>query len=349
MSFLTNFLSKLNKEKKFICSGVFSQVYVYHDGRVFLCPDCYTSPDAQIGNMNEESFEEIWNSKKAQEIRQNALNGLYPLCLPKGCREETNFNAKLIPQKKIDYSIIQKKYPKMVCLGPDWECNVNCIMCRPNLARLTDDELNGFNEKIEKWYLPMLKDAEELTVSTTSDPFGSRNVRLLLQKASSKYPKLRYNLMTNGILCDKYNCKELGIDGKINKVMFSIHASNRETYEKVVKHGNFEKMCENLRWLSELKEQKKIKELYLGFVVSSKNYTDIPDFCEFARKNNAVALFWMCRDWGGNLENSDEPLEVWKKEHPKFEDLKKILRCITPETEYSHFNPHFLHIRDYDD
>ena len=52
--------------------------------------------------------------------------------------------------------------------------------------------------------------------------------------------------MTNGILCDKYNCKELGINGKINKVMFSIHASNRETYEKVVKHGNFEKMYEKI-------------------------------------------------------------------------------------------------------
>ncbi len=348
MSFLTKFLSRQNKERKFICTGVFSQVYVYHDGRVFLCPDCYTSPESQIGNLNEQSFGEIWNSEKTQKIRQNILNGSYLFCNPNACREETNFNSKIIPQKKIDFSVIQKRYPKMVCLGPDWECNVNCIMCRQNLAKLTDDELNSFNEKIDKWYLPMLKDAEELTVSTTSDPFGSRNVRLLLQKASSKYPKLRYNLMTNGILCDKYNCKELGINGKINKVMFSIHASNRETYEKVVKHGNFEKMYENLRWMAELKKQKKISELYLGFVVSSKNYTNIPDFCEFARKNNAIALFWMCRDWGGNLANSDEPLEVWKKGHPKFKELQEILRSITPETEYSHFNPYLLYIRDND-
>ncbi len=346
MSFFKDLLKK--REKKFVCPGAFSQVYVYHDGRTFLCPDCYTSQDSLIGNMNEQSFDEIWNSPKAMEIRQNALDGKYLYCNPNSCREKTNFNAKVIPENNIDYSVKQKKYPKMVCLGPDWECNVNCVMCRPQISRLSDAQLDEFNEKIEKWYLPMLKDADELTVSTTSDPFGSRNVRLLLQKAVEKYPKLRVSLMTNGVLCDEYNCKQLGIYGKINKVMFSIHASDKETYEKVVKNGNFEKMCENLKWMSELKKQKKISELYLGFVVSVKNYTNIPDFCEFAKNNGAIALFWLCRDWGGNLDNSDEPMEVWRKEHPKFKELQKILRSVTPETEYSHFNPYLLYIRDND-
>ena len=193
-----------------------------------------------------------------------------------------------------------------------------------------------------------MKDAKELTLSTTSDPFGSRVCRNLIKSAAEKYPKLRFNIMTNGILCDEYNLKELGIWGRINKIMFSVHASNPQTYEKVVKYGNFEKVAENLKLMSELRKNNEIGDLYLGFVVTSKNFEDIPEFCEFAKNNNAVALFWMCRDWGGNLDNSDEPLEVWKREHPKFKDLQRVLKSITLETEYSHFNPYLLYLRNAD-
>ena len=347
-----NFFAKLfhtEKKKKFICKGAFSQVHIYHDGRVFLCPDCYMPPEALIGNLNEKSFEEIWNSEKAQLIRKNAKDMIYRFCNPKSCYVKTNYHIRVMPSKDIDFSVKQKKYPQMVCVGPDWECNVNCVMCRPALSRLTDEELSSFNKKIDEWYLPILKDARELTLSTTSDPFGSRCCRELMKRASEKYPKLKFNIMTNGILCDKFNCEQVRIWDKMGTVMFSIHASNKEVYDRVVKNGNFEKMRENLKLMSELKSECKIKALYLGFVVSAKNYENIPDFCEFARSNNAVALFWMCRDWGGNLDNSDEPLEVWRKEHPKFRDLQGVLRSIPVlDTEYSNFNPYLKYIRDND-
>ncbi len=345
-----NFFAKLlnsDKKKKFICPGVYSQVYIYHDGRVFLCPDCYMTPEGQIGNLNEQTFDEIWNSEKARLIRNNAKDMIYRFCNPKFCYVKTNYHIRVMPSKDIDFSVKQKKYPKMVCVGPDWECNTSCIMCRPSLSRLSDEELSGFSEKIDKWYIPILKDAEELTLSTTSDPFGSRLCRELMKRAAEKYPKLKFNIMTNGILCDRYNCEQTGIWDRMGRIMFSIHASNQEVYEKVVKNGNFEKMCENLKLMSELKSEGKIKALYLGFVISSKNYHDIPSFCEFAKQNKAVALFWMCRDWGGNLANSDEQLEVWKKEHPKFKELQKVLRSIPSlDTDYSCFNPYLKYIRD---
>ena len=348
MNFLLN-LFNFRKKKELICPAPFSQVYIYHDGRVFLCPDCYTSPEAQIGNLNEQSFDDIWNSPKAVEIRQNAKNMIYKYCNPRACFVKSNFNVRIIPNQDIDYSVKQRKYPQMVCIGPDWECNASCIMCRPCLSRLTDEQLENFNKKINEWYIPILKNAKELTLSTTSDPFASRNTRLLMKTAANTYPNLKFNLLTNGILCDRFNCEETGILKRINKIMFSIHASNKTTYEKVVKNGNYERMTENLKWMSSLKQNGEIKGLYLAFVISTKNFEDIPNFCEFARQNNAVALFWMCRDWGGNLGNADEPLEVWNKEHAKFRDLQRVLRKMPVlETPYSHFNPYLQDIRDHD-
>lgn len=337
MNFIEKIKSKFIK-KKFVCPGAFTQAYIYHDGRVFLCPDCLMSPQAEIGNLNNEPFEKIWNSKKAVQIRKEILKGKYNFCGPPYCYSKSNYNIRLVPIKNVEYKPVLDKFPRMVCIGADWECNANCIMCRKELCRLSDEDLKIFNERIEKQYIPILKDAEELTVSTTGDPFASRNTRLLMKTAAEKYPNLKFSLITNGIMCDKFNCDEFGITNRLSSVMVSVHASNEETYNKIVGHGNFKKVQENLEWLKSLKEEKKIKGLYLAFVVSAKNYDDIPAFIEFAKKYNAVALFWGCFDWGGNLKHSDEPLDLLRPDNPKREKLKEVLNSIELETEYSHFS-----------
>ncbi len=337
-------MAETKEKKKFVCPGAFSQVYIYHDGRVFLCPDCLMSPKAEIGNLNKKPFWMIWNSANARKIRKEIINGKYNYCSPFQCFCKSNYNIRLTPCN-VKYSPFQFKYPKMVCIGADWECNASCIMCRGEICRLSKEELETFNKKINKLYIPILKHADSLTVSTTGDPFASRNTRLLIKTAAQKYPKLKFNLITNGILCDKFNCDELLITDRLYYVMVSIHGSNEETYNKVVKNGNFKKVLENIKWLNELKKQNKIKGLYFAFVVNSKNYDNIPDFIEFAKENNGVALFWNCIDWGGNLNHSDEPLNIVNPENPKFNNLVEILKNTELETPYSHFSIAFQRIK----
>ena len=333
------FFRKNNDDKKkFICPGAFSQVYIYPDGRVFLCPDCMMLPEAEIGNLNNDSFEKIYNSKVAQDIRKRALKSEYPLCWPHQCFSKSNYNNRFIPTEQLEFRPKQKKFPKMVCIGADAECNINCIMCRKDISRVSDEELKELNKKIDSLYIPILKDAEELTLSTTADPFASRNTRLLMKTAAKKYPNLKFNLLTNGILFDKFNCDDTGITDRLSHVMFSIHGGNEETYNKITRSGNFNKIKENLKWASSLKQENKIKGLYLAFVISSKNYDNIPQFIEFAKENNAVALFWPCIDWGGNLSNADEPLTVTKSDNPKFNDFMKVINSIELESDYSHFS-----------
>ena len=329
----------------FICPGAFSQVYIYHDGRVFLCPDCMMKEEAEIGNLNNNSFEKIWNSKQAKKIRKEILKQRYNYCYPPICFSKSNYNNRLIPRNSIEFSTVQKSFPKMVCLGPDWECNVNCVMCRAEICRLNDDDLEKFNDRIDKIYMPILKDAEVLTLSTTGDPFASRSTKLLMKTAANRYPNLKFSLITNGILCDEHNCRETGILNRMSNVMVSVHGSNEETYDKVVKNGNFQKVSENIKWLSKLKAEHKIQGLYLAFVVSAKNYDDIPKFIEFAKQNNAIALFWGCYTWGNNLSHSDEPLEITDPSHPKHQLLVDVLNSIEPETPYSKFAAKLLYIR----
>ena len=327
-----------NKQKKGVCNAPFSQIFVCMDGRVFLCPDCYMAPMAVLGNLYEKSFDEIWNSNKAINIRKQALKKLYCYCSYETCNEKSNFHSYIVPDTKIDYSSVQTKYPKMVCFGVDSECNVSCIMCRGENWHCAKEEFYDLRVKVENLYLPILKDAEYLTLSTTSDPFASRTCRLLIKKSAQMYPNLKYHLLTNGILCDEFNCQDLGIMDRLGSVMFSIHSCTKQTYDSIVKNGDFDRVCKNIELMSFLKSQDKVENFFLSFVVSSKNYKEIPDFIEFAKKNNAVALFWACRDWGGNLDWIGEDILVCDPKHEKHSELKQILNSIELETEYSHFS-----------
>lgn len=297
-------------------------------------------PDALIGNLYEKPFEEIWNSKKAIAIRKDALKSSYNHCHIQQCIAKSNYNARLIPlSNDTDFNLKQKSFPKMVCIGADSECNVNCVMCRPRLSRMTDEELGIANKRIHELYIPILKDAKWLTLSTTADPFASRNTRLLMQTASETYPDLKFNLITNGILCDKFNCDHIGITGRLSRIMVSIHAATEETYNNIVKNGNYKKLLENLEWLKSLVEEKSLNQLFLAFVVSSKNYHEIPLFAEFAKKYGAIPLFWGCIDWGGNLSHSDERLDITTNSHPKHNELIKVLKTFADEPGSVYLSP----------
>ena len=339
-------LFKFLNKKEGVCEAPFSQAYIYPDGRVYLCPDCYLHPNAQIGNLNDDSFEKIWNSRKAQNIRTQILKKLYVFCSYPYCRVKSNYNSYIVPEKNIDYSPIVKRFPKMVCMAIDAECNVNCVMCRGDLFRCTDEEIEVLKEKIENLYLPILKDAEYLTLSTTADPFASRTTRLLMKRAAQIYPKLKFNLLTNGTLCDEYNCKDTGIIDRLGSIMFSVHSCTKETYDSIVKNGNFENVCKNIQRMSSLKKRGKVDNFFLAFVVSSKNHFEIPKFMEFAKENGAVALFWVCRDWGGNLSYAGEDLSVWLPHHPKYPELKQILKSLNLKQNYAYISPDLLKIRN---
>lgn len=336
---ISNFFRKFFN-KKFVCKGPFSQVFIYPDGRVMLCEDCMVGYSAFVGNLNENTFDEIYNGEKAIKFRQEILDGIYKYCNLGSCLNKCHFNFRFIPEK-VSFKTKQTKYPELVCIGADEECNCNCIICRPDIIRLKEEELSEYREKIEKIYLPIMKDAKQVTLTPTGDPFGSRNTRELIKAIIKKYPHIKFNLMTNGILCDKYNLDELGLTGRINHVMVSLHASNEEIYNRVVKNGNFNKVKENLSYLKSLKDNRKIKSVALAFVVNVENFENIPDFIEFAKSYGFEALFWPCSEWERNSNITEEPLNVCNPKHPKFKSLCSILIKLDLNQKDINFSPAF--------
>ena len=306
------------------CPSPFQNVEIFQDGSVYLC--CPSFNDYySIGNIYKDNFEDIWNSDKAVELRSKVLNNDYSLCRSDRCLLlnnkvfSSNYDCKFEP--------VMKDSPIRVKFGYDYECNTACIICRDEIKRLSDEELKILDDKIDTFFIPLLKSTKVLTVNISGDPFGSRHSRKLIKRAVQVYPDLKFEFLTNGVCCSKENFINLGLTAnKIDTIRVSIHAASAKTYGKVVKNGKklFPSIIENLQFISELKKECDFP-FFLSFVVMSNNYKDMPKFVELAKKYNAIPVFWEYKKDCCAYAQYRENLSVIDKTHKQHNDLVKIL------------------------
>ncbi len=310
------------------CPLPFSEMEIVRDGNIYLCCPSWNN-FYSIGNIYTHSLEEIWNSTEAIEFRKKILNNDYSLCrIDKCCLLH---NRNFFSDFKIDTPPKDghlDTMPMLVKFGYDYECNIACKICRDKVKRLSDEELKILDDKIESFFLPLLKTAKILVINTHGDPFGSRHSCKLIQRAIETYPDLKFDFTTNGLLCNEGTFKRLNITPeKIDKIRVSIHAATAKTYGKMVTHGElmFDKLMENMQYLSELKKEHHFTFL-MNFVVTSLNYKEMPAFVDMAEKYNAYPIFWEYKEdsvgYNAHLEN----LSITDPKHKEHNELIKVLK-----------------------
>lgn len=309
------------------CRAPFEEIEIHARGEVFAC--CANWTDRyMLGNIHENSFEEIWNSEKAMELRQKILNKDYSLCNEGKCQYLQFGFPPFFSNDYETYKPKMEKYPIVIKYVYDYECNIACYICREKIRRMPKEELEELNAKIDTFFLPMLKHSRILTINANGDPFGSRHSRLLIKKAAKMYPDLKFDFHTNGILLNKTVLNNLNISPeKISTVRISIHAATKETYGKIVKNGEtlFPKIIENLNYLKEIRQQNNF-ELYVHFVVLPENYKEISAFVDLAEKYDAIPCFWEYRP--DNCSYKDEKNNyIFMQNHPLFNQLKEEMQA----------------------
>jgi MoaA/NifB/PqqE/SkfB family radical SAM enzyme len=69
------------------CRLPWKNANILSNGEVKPC--CWCRGD--FGNLNERSFEEIWNSEKASELRCSIINNeIHPMCINAPCPYNTS-------------------------------------------------------------------------------------------------------------------------------------------------------------------------------------------------------------------------------------------------------------------
>lgn len=296
--------------KQYICLNPFQRIEVLPRGEVYTCCSAFVRHNYYIGNLYENSFEDIWNSESAKKLRDSVSVGNFEYCTYK-CkwlyRKNNSFDEGLTDnpdpiRERIssnhfyatfeDCKVNQK--PKYIMLTCDESCSLSCPSCRNSVKVLSSEASDLLYTKLMQTIRPLITDCELLGALASGDIFASKALLNFYRTFTHKeFPRLKLFIVTNGQLLTKKRWESLeNSKGIPLRLSVSVDASNKETYEKLRRGGKWEILCENLNYLTEIKKSGlfNIELLSLNFVVQKENYLQMKDFVKVALNWNADAV-----------------------------------------------------------
>ncbi len=320
------------------CRAPFENIEFAPGGEIYpCCPSYVYNHPAGFGNIIKNDFKDIWNGAELNELRSKVLNNDYSLCDRKHCGYISSSYTK-------DFDA-SKQGPKSLFIYHDQECNYKCITCRDELVINSDEELKILNNIVLPKILSMVQGVEYIMFSG-GDPLTARHMRKLIKAVCEKNIKAKLSICTHGYFFDEQNMKELGVK-KLKTVAISINAATKETYNKIMQIDAFDRIMDNLKFALKWKQQGKIEELYLNFVLHSMNYQEMIDFVKMAEKFDALANFWEYQPWvSAEMHKRYKEVAVFEPYHKDYPKLKEILHNPIFKSKHCLLNPLLQKIAD---
>ena len=284
------------------CEYPWTRCRLTSEGNVAMC--CFMRPDqlkaeseAYIGNVLNNSFDEIWFGDVAEAIRRDTLAGkLHIKCQTPGCPFR---GAKLpYPKQQITYNehpnFLEIDLPNTHCnvggLHPDPEKSPACIMCERSspFFRPEKDCLFQVLDKI-KYIVPNLK---QIHIQGIAEPFyESRQFGYLLFDILDaldfdKYSnQITISVTTNGTLL-KHSVRQEYLSRVPHSITnFSIDAATPETFKAIRIFNCFDKVLENLYAFSE--ERVRVRQfLRIHNNINTMNLHEVLGMVHIAHKAN---------------------------------------------------------------
>src|SRR3990167_8706603 len=293
------------KNTRLFCSKPFTWFEVTQVngiGEVYMC--CPSWLDTPIGNLTYQSVTEIWNGKKAQEIRRSILDGSFKYCNRSRCPflHTTSCPVENVEDvKDEDFKvIIDKKNRKQIL-------EVQNKICKE-----------------------ALRDAQLLYITGSGDPFGSPFFRKWLQTMKRQdMPRLkRLHIHTNAQLWTPKMWKTIPdeIQQMVKTSEISIDAASSETYAINRRGGSFKKLLENLEFISTLLKSIPMDWVGISMVVQENNFREMPDFVQLGKRFGFGVYFSKLVDWGTYPEEEFYRRAVHFPAHPGYSELIDLLK-----------------------
>lgn len=335
--------------KNKICRLPFKQLEVHLDGNICVCP---WSISKFIGNIKDQSIQNIWNGDHIKEFRESIYDGSYRYCDLENCWYiHSNTNA-VVDMEKIktttqevninhtfsnefdNNNLHEKEYadyreknshittpPESLALYYDQSCNLKCPSCR--------DEIVSHAHKADEYdtILASLKPfPKKVIIGGVGEPFASKHFRKWLfedhQKDLKNVETIRFvtnaQLLT-GKLWEKVSpsVKEKNIE-----LFISIDGAHKNTYEYNRMGGTWETLLENLDFI---KTEGLSARLDFGLVLQKNNFRESKDFVSFARKYGAGVLFQKVVNWGAYSDEHFDSINIFSPGHPEHTEFIELL------------------------
>lgn len=316
--------------------------YVDGEFRAYVC--CPTWLGVNLGDLETQTFQQVWNGLKAQEIRQSILNESFLYCSKELCPE---IQANSLHDKRYMYKPDYRAYlqhesgivphgPKILYFSEDRSCNLSCPSCRTDFISIKKESVQHILEVRNGHMNELMADVESLNICSSGDPFSSKIYRPFLFKLEGKlYPKLKINLNTNGVLLTPEVFEKMEkIHSNLGSIIISLDAARESTYKIVRRGGDWEKLQNNITYLSEQRKKGKFDHLQLDFVVQDENYREMPEFVNLGKALGVDKVYFQrISNWGTFSKTEFLEKDIVNPNHPLHLNFREI--CSHPIMAHS--------------
>lgn len=285
------------------CEFPFNRLRITSEGNASFC--CFMRPDplfpeedAYIGNVLENTFDEVWFGESAESIREAVLRGdLHKKCQCPGCPYVPL--KKPYPKKDFIYNeypnFLEIDLPNTHCnvggLNPDPEKNPACIMCERSGPAFRPEK-NYLYEVLEKikhivpnLYQVHIQGIAEPFYQTRKDGFLLFEVLDILNFDEHK-DRITLSITTNATLLKKEVRKQYLERAPNSITNFSIDAATPDTFKAIRIFDCFDKVIKNMEDFD--KERIREKQfLRIHNNINIMNVHEVLDMCKIAKKVRA--------------------------------------------------------------
>ncbi len=147
------------------------------------------------------------------------------------------------------------KYPPNIQIEPTSICNFRCVMCY-QADKSFSNKSNGFMGHMDlELYKKIIDEIEgnieAVTLASRGEPTLNPKIIEMVQYSKNKF--LGFKINTNASMLNENLIKNL-LDANFAEIVFSVDATDKETYEKIRINGKYEKIFKNLELFSQIKK-----------------------------------------------------------------------------------------------
>jgi len=243
-----------------------------------------------LGDLNQQSFKDVFFGPKAQSFREALAKGKLPIRTCAHCGD-----LRRIKKSRLDEIKPRLPYRGML-LENTVRCNIDCIGCdRIQAAGLRKTKQMELDKLAKMADLVKELGLQQLFYLNLGEPFLSPNIGKEMQLLREKNPDCRIVISSNAIILNTDAKREAAMYA--SHIYFSIHGIDDAMLKKYEKGGNFEKAYENLKAIVAYRDARGLKRPLLEWKYLLFNWNDkrwmIERAIEMAKEAKVDAIsFW---------------------------------------------------------
>ena len=239
------------------CTAPWVGLTIREDGHVRTC--CIG--EKSLGDLNEQSIDDIVNSPTLIKIQQKMLSGLPDLENCKSCVSQQQ-QAGIAPLKEHYnqfYPTFDLDQIKLMCLDIRWNntCNLGCMYCTPKFSSVWQDRLTikrspvvkDYQDDLLQWILDRSHQTQEITLVGGEPLLMKQNYELINQLSD----QCKISIITNlNYDLPRLPCITKMLSRPKENTIWNVSLDNIGAQFEYVRHGaSWQQVKDNLIYLNQ--------------------------------------------------------------------------------------------------